>query len=43
MQPGDVSKTYSDTNLFENWVKFRPQLVLVMKVDVYFFKRLLQN
>ena len=24
MQPGDVSKTYSDTKLLENWINFRP-------------------
>ena len=28
MQPGDVSKTFADTNLLEDWIKFRPSTTI---------------
>ena len=33
IQPGDVSKTFSDTSLLENWIKFKPSTSIEDGVD----------
>ena len=35
MQPGDVSKTFSDTSSLENWIKFRPATKISKGVESF--------